>query len=148
MQGLQQKEPINMIDFWRRFDANDNRGGNGIVKFAIRLFAIVPNSAMAERIFSRFGIVKTKLRNRLGQERMRKAVTVKLDIDRTYGTGRATQRRHFEHDSDSESDGARAERTDAPLRSSDAESGSTTSATSTSTTSSYPGPVLLPRRKA
>ncbi|TBU22662.1 hypothetical protein BD311DRAFT_742872 [Dichomitus squalens] len=59
---------------------------NRLIKFALRLFLIVPNSAMIERVFSRFGTVHTKLRNRLHPEKVRKVVLVKANIDCVYGT--------------------------------------------------------------
>lgn len=63
-------------------DTNDSTGANALVKFALRLFAIVPNSAGVERLFSMLGIVVTKHRNRLGVEKARKVVLVKADINR------------------------------------------------------------------
>ncbi|PIL30398.1 hypothetical protein GSI_07584 [Ganoderma sinense ZZ0214-1] len=88
-------EPVNLITLWRALDTKDKHGRNGLVKFAMRLFSIVPNSAMIERIFSRFGTVHNKLRNRLHPEKVRKVVLVKADIDRVYGNGRPQQRRRF-----------------------------------------------------
>lgn len=79
-------------------DTNDSTGANALVKFALRLFAIVPNSAGVERLFSMLGIVVTKHRNRLGVEKARKVVLVKADINRVYGTGRQEQHRDFDAD--------------------------------------------------
>ncbi|KAI0366485.1 hypothetical protein BV20DRAFT_1095359, partial [Pilatotrama ljubarskyi] len=79
--------PINMMTIWRGIDTHDVSGANGLVKFALRLFAIVPNSAGVERLFSLLGIVQTKHRNRLGVEKSRKVVLVKAHINRTHGTG-------------------------------------------------------------
>ncbi|TBU52035.1 ribonuclease H-like domain-containing protein [Dichomitus squalens] len=102
-------KPINLIELWRALNTKDLSGRNGLIKFALWLFSIVPNSAMVERLFSRFGTVHTKLRNRLHSEKVRKVVLVKADIDRIYGTGRHEQRRCFgvHDDSDSDSEPAR-----------------------------------------
>lgn len=81
---------------WRGIDTNDVSGANALVKFALRVFAIVPNSAGVERLFSMLGIVHTKHRNRLGVQKSRKIVLVKADINRTYGTGRQEQHRSFD----------------------------------------------------
>lgn len=43
---------------------------------------MVPNSAATERVFSLFGIVHTKLRNRLDKEKVRKQVLVQVDTAR------------------------------------------------------------------
>ncbi|KAH9889016.1 ribonuclease H-like domain-containing protein [Cubamyces lactineus] len=88
-------KPVNLLEVWRSADTHDSSGANGLVKFALRLFSIVPNSAGVERLFSLMGIIQTKLRNRIGVEKSRKVVLVKADINRTYGSGRQEQRRHF-----------------------------------------------------
>ena len=85
-----------MIGLWRGVDTRG--GGSDIVRFAIRLFSIVPNSAGTERFFSRMGLVQTKHRNRLDSDKARKLVLVKANIDRMFGTGRSEQHRHFGHD--------------------------------------------------
>lgn len=82
-----------MIHLWRAVDTR--AGGAGLARFARSLFAVVPNSARAERFFSCMGIIQNKLCNRLGTEKARKLVLVKADIDRVYGNGRNEQHRQF-----------------------------------------------------
>lgn len=64
---------------------------------------MVPNSAAVERIFSMFGIVHTKLRNRLGKGKVRKQVLVRSDTARTFGTGSRLKRK-FGEESDDDDD--------------------------------------------
>ncbi|KAM5531549.1 hypothetical protein V8D89_014769 [Ganoderma adspersum] len=97
-------ELINLITLWCALDTKDLHGRNGLVKFAMRLFSIVPNSAMIERIFSHFRTVHNKLRNRLHLEKVRKVVLVKADIDCVYSNGRQEQCRHFGVHEDPDSD--------------------------------------------
>ncbi|KAJ3730315.1 hypothetical protein C8R42DRAFT_715012 [Lentinula raphanica] len=66
-------------------DVNDTRGSNGMVVMAMRICSIVPNSASAERIFSRFAAVHTKARNRMTPERTRKIVILSNHIQRKHG---------------------------------------------------------------
>ena len=96
-----------MLNIWRGIDTRDPEGANGLVKFALRILSIVPNSAMTERFFSRLGIVQNKYRNRMHSERARKVVLIKAECDRIYGTGRSHRPRHFgrtDPDSDSNSE--------------------------------------------
>jgi hypothetical protein len=45
----------------------------------MRVVSIVPNTAATERLFSKFGIIHTKLRNRLHPDKVRKQVVVRVD---------------------------------------------------------------------
>jgi len=58
-----------------RFVKNDN-AAKDLAKLALRLFGIGINSASTERHFSQAGIAHTKLRNRLGYEKVTKMVQV------------------------------------------------------------------------
>jgi hypothetical protein len=51
----------------------------GFVALAMRIVSIVPNTAATERLFSKFGIIHTKLRNRLHPDKVRKQVVVRVD---------------------------------------------------------------------
>jgi hypothetical protein len=51
----------------------------------MRILSIVPNSAATERLFSRFGIIHSRLRNRMAPELVRQIVLVKADTERKHG---------------------------------------------------------------
>ncbi|KAM5530120.1 hypothetical protein V8D89_016214 [Ganoderma adspersum] len=97
-------EPINLITLWRTLNTKNLHGCNGLVKFAMRLFSIVPNLAMIEHIFSCFGTVHNKLRNRLHLEKVCKVVLVKADINHVYSNGRQEQCCRFGVHEDPDSD--------------------------------------------
>ncbi|KAH9895957.1 hypothetical protein C8Q73DRAFT_690307 [Cubamyces lactineus] len=69
-------EPVNLLEVWRSADTHDSSGANGLVKFALRLFSIVPNSAGVECLFSLMGIIQMKLRNRIGVEKYSRKVVL------------------------------------------------------------------------
>ncbi|KAG2066947.1 hypothetical protein BDR04DRAFT_1215192, partial [Suillus decipiens] len=55
---------------------------NGVsdpIHLAMHILSVVPNSTATERIFSQFGIIHTKLRNRLSPDKVRKQALVKFD---------------------------------------------------------------------
>ncbi|KZT33663.1 hypothetical protein SISSUDRAFT_1032985, partial [Sistotremastrum suecicum HHB10207 ss-3] len=51
-----------------------------IIRLALHLFAICPNSASCERLFSTFGLILTKLRSRLGNERLLGLAELKMHL--------------------------------------------------------------------
>ena len=53
---------------------NVSTGGQWHIKFALQLMGAPASSASIERVFSTFGLVHSKLRNRLGVERASKLV--------------------------------------------------------------------------
>ncbi len=59
------------------------QGTVGFVRLALVIYSVVPNTAAVERIFSQFGIVRSKLRNRLRPETAHKAVVVRSDLAKT-----------------------------------------------------------------
>jgi hypothetical protein len=61
----------------------------------MRIHSVVPNTAATERLFSKFGIVHNKLRNRLSPEKVRKSVLVSMDTIEKYGSARRAQKRKF-----------------------------------------------------
>ncbi|THU88733.1 hypothetical protein K435DRAFT_556512, partial [Dendrothele bispora CBS 962.96] len=76
-QAAKENKPINPLDIWRELlpeSAADCNGLVGLMRFAIRILSMVPNSAGSEQIFSRFGAVHTKARNRMGAQKTRKIV--------------------------------------------------------------------------
>ncbi|THV01073.1 hypothetical protein K435DRAFT_929989, partial [Dendrothele bispora CBS 962.96] len=79
---------VNLVKLWRDFEVEDNHNGaNGMVRLAMRILSMVPNSASTERILSRFGSIHTKARSRLHVQKVRKMTIVSQDIERVYGTG-------------------------------------------------------------
>ncbi|OJA10607.1 hypothetical protein AZE42_11799 [Rhizopogon vesiculosus] len=76
----------------------------------MHILFIVPNSAATERIFSQFGVIHTKLRNRLHLEKVRKQALVKSNTIAQHGSlrqrkrKRKRKRKFFFADSDDESD--------------------------------------------
>lgn len=72
-------------------DGNSNDvpadGTAQLALLAMRILSMVPNSASVEHIFSLFGIVQMRHRNRLHQEKVCKIVQVRQDTGRQFGTG-------------------------------------------------------------
>jgi hypothetical protein len=60
--------------------------------------AMVANSACTERVFSKFGAVHTKVRNRMHPEKVRKMTLLKMDIVQTYGPPPRSRKRKFGDD--------------------------------------------------
>ncbi|THU82318.1 hypothetical protein K435DRAFT_691755, partial [Dendrothele bispora CBS 962.96] len=79
---------VDVVSIWREKlmseNLNDVDGANGLVVLAMRIMSMVPNSASTERIFSRFGAVHTKARNRMSAEKTRKIVVLRTHIDRKH----------------------------------------------------------------
>ncbi|OJA15780.1 hypothetical protein AZE42_12925 [Rhizopogon vesiculosus] len=61
-------------------------GVSGLIHFAMHILSIVPNSAATECIFSQFGVIHTKLRNRLHLEKVRKEPLVKSNTTAQHGS--------------------------------------------------------------
>lgn len=64
---------IKPLTWWKALEKNLTKEMNEIVK---QLFTSCASSAGIERIFSSYGIVHTKLRNRLGMEKSSKLVSI------------------------------------------------------------------------
>lgn len=90
-----QGEEPNLVDLWRRFDCGVDTGANGLVALAMRVLSIVPNTAAAERSFSKMGIVHNKLRNRLNAQRVRATVVLREDVEHQYPRPIKRKPRHF-----------------------------------------------------
>ena len=69
----------------------------------MHILSIVPNSAATERIFSQFGVIHTKLRNRLDPEKVRKQALVKSNIIAQRGSLQQRKRKFFVDSDESES---------------------------------------------
>lgn len=65
-------------------DGDTAKGVNQLVDLAVRILSIVANSAGCERLFSLFGIIHTKLRNRLGAEKVNQTATLKMELRREH----------------------------------------------------------------
>jgi hypothetical protein len=89
-----QGEHVDPRSIWREYARpHGDPAGEALADFALRLFAIVPNSAAVERLFSKFGLIHTKLRNRLGADKVRKTTIVAGDIASKYGQARSRRRK-------------------------------------------------------
>ncbi|KAJ3764733.1 hypothetical protein FB446DRAFT_795789 [Lentinula raphanica] len=83
----EQNTSVDIVRVWQEqimSDVNDTRGSNGMVVMAMWICSIVPNSASAERIFSRFAAVHTKARNRMTPEHTRKIIILSNHIQRKH----------------------------------------------------------------
>jgi hypothetical protein len=100
---LSQGDTVNLVNVWRESDTGREHGANGLVRIAMRIMAIVANSACTERVFSKFGTVHTKIRNRMHPDKARKMTLLKMDIVQTYGAPpRGRKRKHSDDDDDEE----------------------------------------------
>lgn len=63
---------IEPADWWKSQTTGNNN--KGILEMTEQLFTAQASSASVERIFSTFGLVQSKLRNRLGTEKAGKLV--------------------------------------------------------------------------
>ncbi|EJD36610.1 hypothetical protein AURDEDRAFT_21737, partial [Auricularia subglabra TFB-10046 SS5] len=108
------KAEVNMLNIWRTWtpiadtealDVLPASGAGRLALLATRVLSVVPNSAGTERIFSLFGFVHTKHRNRLSKDKVRKQVLVRVDTARQHGSGVShSRKRKFGTDSDDEDD--------------------------------------------
>ena len=76
---------FNVLAVWQSIDASNTEicpGRNGVIQLAIRILSVTGNSAGCERTFSQFGIIHTKLRNRISPETVHKMTQVKLHLRR------------------------------------------------------------------
>ncbi|THU90830.1 hypothetical protein K435DRAFT_910345, partial [Dendrothele bispora CBS 962.96] len=82
---------VHLVDLWRDFETEDQssecgNGANGMVRLAMRILSMVPNSAPTEHVLSRFGAIHTKTRDRLHVQKVRKMTIVGQSIERKYGS--------------------------------------------------------------
>ncbi|KAF7317569.1 Zinc finger BED domain-containing protein 4 [Mycena kentingensis (nom. inval.)] len=76
-------------------------GRDAYIALAIRVLSILVNSAGPERVFSEFGVVQTKHRNRLNPQKVHKTALVRQDLHRGHvAAGRIPERkaRHYSLD--------------------------------------------------
>ncbi|KAJ7940006.1 hypothetical protein B0H13DRAFT_1586662 [Mycena leptocephala] len=75
---------VSVVAVWEQLLTEDKNGRNGLVKLAILLLNIVPNSEGSERGFSKFGIFLTKLRSQLSIQKVRKMNIVDMELKRNH----------------------------------------------------------------
>lgn len=122
-----QHKEVNLVHVWRACAPISSRNENGVPAsgvgrlclLAARILSMVPNSAAVERIFSLFGIVHSKLRNRLGADKARKEVFLKVGTAMRFGRPGKGQKRHW-LDDDDDDDQPAAQAAPAPGDASDA----------------------------
>lgn len=104
---------MNLIKIWRDSDrittglasnqngtAQPTNGRSGLIQLAIHVLSITPNSAATERLFSQFGIIHSRLRNRLSVEKVRKQALVRADTITRHGFLRGNKRKFIETEDD------------------------------------------------
>lgn len=65
---------VNPIDWWKSQITENDGSGKNVIGMISQLFTAQASSASVERIFSTFGLVHSKLRNRLGTDKAGKLV--------------------------------------------------------------------------
>ncbi|THU83200.1 hypothetical protein K435DRAFT_689974 [Dendrothele bispora CBS 962.96] len=86
-QAAKENKPINPLNIWCELlpeSASDCDGLVGLMRFTICILSMVPNSAGSEQIFSCFGAVHTKARNRMGAQKTQKIVILSQHIQRVH----------------------------------------------------------------
>jgi hypothetical protein len=81
---IPQKKTVDLVWIWKQLEGESCTGRSGFIKLAIRILAILPNSAGAERVFSVFGLTHTKHRNRLEPQKVHDATTVRMDRQKAH----------------------------------------------------------------
>ncbi|KIJ42868.1 hypothetical protein M422DRAFT_67959 [Sphaerobolus stellatus SS14] len=59
-------------------------GCNQLIKLAIHILSIIGNSAGCEHLFSAMGLIHTKLRNRLGPQKVRDMAILRAELHRSH----------------------------------------------------------------
>ncbi|EJD42146.1 hypothetical protein AURDEDRAFT_20761, partial [Auricularia subglabra TFB-10046 SS5] len=111
-QAKKEQREVNLLRIWREWtpisDDDDDvaapsdlpaTGAGRLALLAMRILAMVPNSAAVERIFSLYGIIHTPHRNRLSKEKVRKQTIIRVDTARKF-PGRVRRKRKFGDDLD------------------------------------------------
>ncbi|KAJ7746992.1 ribonuclease H-like domain-containing protein [Mycena metata] len=92
----QNGKPIDLVAIWRRMDNTKSlRGQAGFVALAVRILSILPNSAGPERVFSEFGMIHTKRRNRLNPKKVHNTSLVRADRMRTHAAAGLIPKRNI-----------------------------------------------------
>lgn len=84
------ERPLDLVAIWKRIQ----RQGDIFVELAIHILTIIANTAATERNFSQFGIIHSKLRNRLKVAKIHKTAMVKAELRREHeGAGLVASRK-------------------------------------------------------
>ncbi|KAJ6452036.1 ribonuclease H-like domain-containing protein [Mycena vitilis] len=82
---MRRNEHVDLVSIWRRMDNSKMlQGRGGFVSLVVRILSMLPNSAGPERVFSDFGMIHTKRRNRLSPQKVHKASLVRADRLKTH----------------------------------------------------------------
>ncbi|KZV99187.1 hypothetical protein EXIGLDRAFT_831738 [Exidia glandulosa HHB12029] len=73
-----------ILEFWSGAEGKIENGTTQLARLAALVLSIVANSAETERLWSRMGIIHTKLRNRLGAQKVHDTAMIKMDIQREH----------------------------------------------------------------
>jgi hypothetical protein len=75
-----QNKNVDLVAIWNQMsNVKSLRGRAGFVSLAVRILSILPNSAGPERVFSEFGMIHTKRRNRLHPQKVHNTSLVRAD---------------------------------------------------------------------
>ncbi|KAJ7041926.1 ribonuclease H-like domain-containing protein [Mycena alexandri] len=92
----QNGKPIDLVAIWRRMDNTKALHGQaGFVALAVRILSILPNSAGPERVFSEFGMIHTKRRNRLNPKKVHNTSLVRADRMRAHAAAGLIPKRNI-----------------------------------------------------
>ncbi|KAG0701711.1 hypothetical protein DFH29DRAFT_805946, partial [Suillus ampliporus] len=86
-QAKRDQKNVNLVQLW--FDSTTGsppNGVSGLIHLAMHILSVVPNSAAMERVFSQFGIIHMKLRNRLSPDKVRKQALIWSDTIAQHGS--------------------------------------------------------------
>ncbi|KAJ7066054.1 hypothetical protein C8F01DRAFT_1345873 [Mycena amicta] len=78
-------------------DTNSLQGRSGFIHLAIHVLTILPNSAGPERIFSEFGSIHTKRRNRLNVDKVHKTAVLRQDRNWAFAAAGQLPKRKLRH---------------------------------------------------
>jgi hAT family C-terminal dimerisation region len=84
---------VNLLQIWDSLNTGKRRGRNQLVKLAICILTVVANSAGCERLFSKMGLIHSKVRNRLGTEKVRDMAVLKTELQREHVTEGLSRKR-------------------------------------------------------
>lgn len=73
---------LDIAKIWVGIDTQQLAGHNSLTQLGIRIHSATPNACGAERTFSPFGHIHTKVRNRLKPKKVHKMALVATDVQR------------------------------------------------------------------
>jgi hypothetical protein len=93
---------IDILRLWQMKDDGTWEGANQIVKLAIHIHSVVANSAECERLFSKFGDIHTKKRNRFNEQTVRDMAVVKMALDKEFKSQKPLRRKRKHNELESQ----------------------------------------------